>query len=120
MKPLHFLAVVAAAFGILTDDAFSEQSFETGSSILGYCSTNENDKSYTFELARCVSYISAIDDVGSCEQDVQGFNWQSPSNVTRRQILKVVTKWLNDHPEKLHFAAPGLVAAALSEAFPCN
>ena len=32
---------------------------------------------------------------------------------------KVVSKWLNEHPEKLHFDAGSLVFQALLEAYPC-
>ena len=43
-----------------------------------------------------------------------------PSSVTAAQILKVTTKNLNDHPEKLHKSASYLIMESIIEAFPCK
>lgn len=40
-----------------------------------------------------------------------------PENVTQGQMLRVVLKYLDDHPEELHQALSGLVVTALLEAF---
>jgi hypothetical protein len=42
-----------------------------------------------------------------------------PVEVTRRQLRDIVNIWLSQHPETRHYAARGLVVAALIEAFPC-
>ena len=41
-------------------------------------------------------------------------------NIKLAQPLAIVTKYLNDHPEKLSLPAATLVKAALREAFPCG
>ncbi len=43
-----------------------------------------------------------------------------PLGYTAGQMEKIVKKWLNDHPEKLHLDAAALVIKAISEAFPCT
>ena len=43
-----------------------------------------------------------------------------PGNVTRRQLMDVVTKYLRDNPAQRHLPAPGLVVSALEAAFPCK
>jgi Rap1a immunity proteins len=43
-----------------------------------------------------------------------------PESVSESQIQKVVEKYLEDHPEKLHFRASVLVLVALQKAFPCR
>jgi hypothetical protein len=42
-----------------------------------------------------------------------------PEEATQDQLAKVVVKYLNDHPERLHEDAFLLVFAAYSDAFPC-
>jgi hypothetical protein len=42
-----------------------------------------------------------------------------PSGVTRLQIHDVVVHYLQDHPERRHAGAAGLVRDALQEAWPC-
>lgn len=43
-----------------------------------------------------------------------------PPEVQLGQEVKVVVKYLNDHPEKLHTNAVPLVQGALEIAFPCS
>jgi hypothetical protein len=40
--------------------------------------------------------------------------------VTAGQAIRIVTKYLNAHPERLHRDAHILVVEALREAFPCR
>lgn len=40
--------------------------------------------------------------------------------VTNGQAARVVTKYLQEHPEQLHESDSGLAMFALMEAFPCN
>jgi hypothetical protein len=39
--------------------------------------------------------------------------------VSQEELVNTVIRWLNAHPRQLHYQADGLIAAALSEAFPC-
>jgi hypothetical protein len=42
-----------------------------------------------------------------------------PERASIAQLARVTVKWLQDHPEKLHEAAGGLIYTALHDAFPC-
>lgn len=42
-----------------------------------------------------------------------------PKGVTNKQICEVVTKYLKDHPEKLHLHAGRLVIDAIQTTWPC-
>jgi hypothetical protein len=44
----------------------------------------------------------------------------SPIKITMGQVEKMVIKWLNDHPERLHEYVAILVMAAYRELFPCE
>jgi hypothetical protein len=44
----------------------------------------------------------------------------APDQVTLRQNVRIVVKYLNDHPEELHIQDSLLVIRALSKAYPCK
>lgn len=120
MRLLQTLAL-ATTMLVATASVGNCRSFKTGSELLDECSEANSG----FNSGVCIGYIIAIADVSNCSKDVGGkyvggFSWQPPEGVTIGQLEKVVAKWLNNHPEKLHFGASGLVADALKTAFPCN
>lgn len=43
-----------------------------------------------------------------------------PSDTSRRQICRIVIKYINEHPDQLNLKAFHLVEAALKGAFPCQ
>jgi hypothetical protein len=43
-----------------------------------------------------------------------------PSGVTPGQLKEVVTKHIEQQPEKRHLAAPLIIEAAIKKAFPCR
>ena len=49
------------------------------------------------------------------------FGWQAclPSGTTAEQLMEAAVRFLIAHPEAQQFAASGLIAKALSDAFPC-
>jgi hypothetical protein len=60
----------------------------------------------------CLGYVNGFVDADerSCP----------PSPVTMQQYVRVVVKYLNDHPEKLHLGRAQLVGESLGNAFPCH
>lgn len=59
-------------------------------------------------------YIDGVTDSSA------GIIWCNPSNVTYGQTYKIVSKYLNNNPEKLHLSAESLINNALKEALPCK
>jgi hypothetical protein len=62
---------------------------------------------------------------GYCQGIVRGVSEASPKvcpgeNVTNEQALRVVVKYLQDHPEELDQLGGRLVGKALVKAFPCR
>jgi len=43
-----------------------------------------------------------------------------PKQIDSGQLIRVVRRYLNNHPEDLYYAAASEVTAALKNAFPCN
>ncbi len=66
----------------------------------------------------CLGYTSGIADI-LVHRPVNGFKVCFVEKVSAGQIKDVVSKWLKDHPERRQYGAPGLVANALAEAYPC-
>lgn len=62
---------------------------------------------------------------GLCQGIVQGIGDVSPlacptEGVKVMQEIRVVVKYLQDHPEKLNLRGSELISSALSQAFPCS
>jgi hypothetical protein len=75
------------------------------------------------DLATCNGYVSGVVDgglVASAGNENGRYPLCVPSEVTRLELVRVVLKYGNDHPEKLHWLAGRLVVEALSTAFPCT
>jgi hypothetical protein len=76
--------------------------------------------------AHCVSYVAGVvDDHFSCQiNDTSPFDptkhFCLPDGVTPNQTVRVIVKWLEDHPARLHERAIGLVLNSLSDSFPCR
>ncbi len=64
-------------------------------------------------------------DIGYCVGLVQGVayvssSYCSPEEVTISQDVRIVVKYLEENPEKLHLHAARLAEDALTKAFPCK
>ncbi|MEO8190383.1 MAG: Rap1a/Tai family immunity protein [Acidobacteriota bacterium] len=93
------LAKQAAAF---------DKVFELGGRI------REGQSSQTqFFAGLFMGYVSAVAD--TLREKVC-----KPAEVSAGQAASVVSKYLKDHPEALHYAANEIVDVALKEAFPCS
>jgi hypothetical protein len=77
----------------------------TGNDLQQYCNVAPT--------GLCAGYVLGVTDT---TLDLYCF----PPGVTRMQIRGVAVKYLNNHPEKLHLLAPGLVIKAMQAAFPCK
>ena len=120
MKLLWVVMLANTLLFLSAREAQSGQSgFETGNSLLYKCSTLQSDDTYYAEINICLGYVAGVADTSSCASTVNGFAWNMPNHVTIGQLSKIVTKWLELHPEFLHNSANSLIGRALQDAFPC-
>ena len=111
-KKLRFLGIVLTLI-LISGSAIAM----TGNRLKELC----NDTDSSFYDGACLGYIVAVGDIlKDGEEDVMGFRACIPTSVEYQQSVDVVRKYLNQHPESLHYGVIGLVAHALSEAFPCT
>lgn len=93
--------------------------FVSGMDLLATCAPAQADPVYRLKVAECRGYVVGVADTFDCKNQLMGFNWQSNMKASQREIVDMVIGWLRRHPEYLRYEADGLVAAALSEKFPC-
>lgn len=123
------ILLVALLFAAAQTEAATEvesYGFYTGAEVLQNCtdplkpiqirSTQE-----LLDAGACAGFVGAISDAARCESaGVNSYRAATPSDMNLLQVAVVVEKWLDEHPSDLHMAGSGLVARALSEAWPCQ
>jgi len=108
--------VVAVSVLVATAPHATGQFFFTGNTLMENCRAGVQDKvANLIDFGACTGYILAVTDVLAANKGVC-----LHAGVTMAQIRDFVVKWLEANPQKRHLAAHGLVAQAMSEAFPCK
>ena len=114
------MACVAFTMLSLLWSGGAQAGFVSGMDLLTSCSPQAADPLYRLKVAECHGYVLGIADTFDCTSQQAGFKWNSSTRTTQGDLVDAVTAWLRSHPDKLNYQANGLVAAALSEAFPCG
>ncbi len=83
-----------------------------GNQLLAKCQGDTTNRGF------CLGYVEGVAD--ALDDPVEGIRACIPIGVIGGQVNDVVITWLKANPSKRHYAAHSLVAAALSEAFPCK
>jgi len=125
-----FLIVALFAAGI------SASAETTGNDVLKNCQTavrfSDNDGAPTSELfdsGWCFGWVSGVLELTKAHNEWSDFTKQKPtllqfclpdSGIPLIQAVRVVVKYLKDHPGELHEDGMGLTVAALKVSFPCG
>ena len=83
------------------------------------------------QRSSCFSYIRGLDDMNSLFNQLEIYSKQEdnyysfpkicyPKGVTFGQLKKILIKWLNESPEKLHEELNFLYIMMMRETFPCK
>src|SRR5207247_1642598 len=101
----------------LVDSCKKVESAKPSASGPGQIDVPAEDAPYAFS---CLSFISGVLDAEAYY--AHAFHAKIPecipSTATDTQLARVIVKYGNDHPEKLHLAAVDMLSAALVSAFP--
>lgn len=92
----------------------------TGNELLKYCEEGNNEalKVHFQSNAFCLGYVTGASE-GLFYADNRNVVCFS-DGVTVEQLKKVVMKYLNDNPQKLHESYVPLIYSSIKEAFPCK
>ena len=101
-------------FSLSIVDARDLSAFVSGNALYEYCTSKS-----PFDNGLCTGYIEGISDALGASA-ILGSTVCVPSGVTVQQITDIVGRYLQGNPHLRHYAANGLVAAALNDAFPCS
>lgn len=74
------------------------------------------------KLSYCTAYLEGMVDGGTfvANGDANRFPVCVPPGVTMGEVIRVVLKFADDNPEKLHWGAAPFVTLALARAYPCE
>ena len=113
----HLLSRVLALVVTLSISMGSSAMY-TGNDLLQSCADEDNE----YKFALCAAYIQGAEEGHRLTSmlNKQDSFYCIPEKATHGQTAKVVSKYLKNHPEKLHETAIGLVYLALNGAFPCE
>lgn len=72
------------------------------------------------EAKYCAGFLDGVAGIGSVAQQAgRPIGFCPPSNAPTGQFIRVFTRFLQDHPEKLHYNGASLAVEAFHDAFPC-
>ena len=98
-----------------------------GNTLINYCShmqkSERGDADTNFlKAGMCLGLVGGYTD--SMRTTISIFSLKNnlciPMNANWGQRIKVVVKYLEEHPEKLHMHYETLITTAMLDAFPCN
>jgi hypothetical protein len=126
--------VLTYALFLMPTSGKAQTANPTGTEFRAWCQqalvqdASKQTKEQALEATHCVGYLSGAGDVFKLWQKStleHGGGNPSPvcsptPSVKVDDLIKVVLKFLNSHPDRLHEPYPSLVLAALSEAYPCK
>jgi Rap1a immunity proteins len=131
MLPMKFLIVLCTL--LLPPLAHASSAAMDGNDMLTKCRTlwTDGHQNVTTEEMLdgtfCAGYVSGVLDARAMQfamdkaDHVKGRNkYCRPSEVTNGQVFRVLKKWLDDNPDKLHQRADTIIFVAMQEAFPCQ
>lgn len=120
MNPLKRRVLLAALAVTLAVPGPAMAGYVSGWDLLQICKSNPASPVYRLHVSQCLGYVVGVSDTFDCGSKLHGFNWSSTSPVAQTDLVKVTIDWLSSHPNLLDRKSDGLVAAALSEAYPCR
>ncbi len=103
----------------------------SGNAFLRLCSAIDDDKATAGERADvigCIGFVSGfmtgvaaetglvMSKIGKKTPEI----FCRPDNVEHGQVVRIVLKYIRNHPEEAHRVTELIMVSALSEAFPCR
>lgn len=115
-----YIALIVGALFMAVRTEAEELNFD-GNTLLHNCpDETQRNPSSIIGPAWCYGYLKGIAEMQMVIQETPRLiAYCVPEGVTMSQIKSIVLKYVQDHPEDLHYPSIGLVIVALNKAFPC-
>jgi len=116
---MKYLLIIVLLF---SSGQASAVAFYSGNELLVLCEAHLSDAGSAAKGNQCISYVAGIADAHSffVKWAALEQSWCMSIDVDGSQLVRVVTKWLQENPQDLHLSASSLVIEALILAFPCE
>lgn len=127
---------VLVVIAVLFTSALPAFADKTGNDVLNSCQTAvrffDNDGAPAgehFDSGWCIGWVSGVLQLTKAHNDWSRLVEQKPtawqfcvpaSGIPVIQGVRIVVKYLKEHPEQLHEDGMGLTVAALKDSFPCR
>jgi hypothetical protein len=124
MKKLALKFVVASLFLVCPAIAFGVH-YSDGNHLQEVCNEaiklfDSRDEADVFNAGNCFGYIRAANDMYEVLVNSSNRTICIPSGIRAKQLIRIVDKYLEEHPEKLHNVGSLLVYESFQESFPCS
>jgi hypothetical protein len=115
-----FIALVVLFMGV---PANSELPPSNGNELIENCKEAiKGDSDDFFKSGWCYGFLQGASEMFVMAKILGQLppSYCMPAEVTEKQAVRIVMKYLQNHPEKLHYPRTNLVYRALAQAFPCD
>lgn len=118
-------AWIAAAVTLVGEMACTGVMASDGNDLLKWCKNASSDTpeiQSSFTAGFCLGTMQTVGELTPFINDGlgPGFKICPPSEITNGQAARVVVKYIQQNPEKLHLNATTLTIMALQNAYPCK
>jgi hypothetical protein len=129
MRPLLVLLLLSSATGGLTNlERDSKSISRSGPDFLQFCKHAEDDPyepQYAVDASVCVGFVEGFVQGTYVTENFHNTPFENrmtcpPDGVTLVQFIRIVQKYIQEHPERAHLETRYLASEALIWAFPCN
>jgi hypothetical protein len=121
----RLLAFIVASLFMIFPAIVSGVHYSDGNLLQEVCNEaiklfDSRDEADVFSAGNCFGYIRAANDMYEIMVNNSARTICVPSGISGKQLIRIVDKFLKEHPEKLHNVASLLVYEAFQESFPCT
>jgi len=134
MRYIKWMIIITSLFTVCHSVHGSEKEGYKGSDLLNFCNDAidvannkfhaEEDK--VFAYGWCMGFVIGIRETNNTFHSLYRSNsnkflgFCEAGDVSNGQMVRILVKYLNDNPEKLHLYPGALAIEAFSNAFPCR
>ena len=85
-----------------------------GNALMSMLDAYNQKPNDNFDAGFFAGYVSGV------TETLNGVIWCTTGNLPLEQLLSIVSKYLDQHPEQWHMSAQYIISIALAEAYPCQ